>query len=114
MSSEARILIVDDEPFALQLIERILQGHGFKTFTASNSSDALQKVREEKPDLVILDVMIPGVDGFEVCRHLRRNPDTATLPVFMLTAKEEARAQLTGFEGRGPTITWSNRLNRKI
>jgi len=98
MSPKAYILIVEDDLDAAQLIEIILRRAGFKTLTAYDGWDGLQKVQEEKPALVVLDVMMPSIDGYEVCRRLRSDPDTAAIPVLMLTAKTGGRAQMTGFE----------------
>jgi len=82
-----RILIIDDDPIALELIEYALQQEGYETITAPNGVEGLAKVRDEKPDLVVLDVMLPGLDGFEVCHRLRAEPETARLPILMLSAK---------------------------
>ena len=98
MSPEGYILIVEDDPDAAQLIEIVLRREGFKTLTACDGWDALHKVQEEKPALVILDVMMPSIDGYEVCRRLRNDPDTAAIPVLMLTARTGGRAQKDGFE----------------
>lgn len=98
MSPEGYILIVEDDPDAAQLIEIVLRREGFKTLTACDGWDALHKVQEEKPALVVLDVMMPSIDGYEVCRRLRSDPDTATIPVLMLTARTGSRDQMTGFE----------------
>lgn len=98
MSPKGYILIVEDDPDAARLIEIVLHREGFKTLTASNGWDALHKVQEEKPALVILDVMMPRIDGYEVCRRLRSNLDTATIPVLMLTCRTGGRAQMAGFE----------------
>ena len=98
MSSEGYILIVEDDPDSAQLIEIVLRRAGFKTLTAFEGWDALRKVQIEKPALIVLDVMMPRIDGYEVCRHLRSDPDTKTIPVLMLTAKTGSRAQKDGFE----------------
>jgi DNA-binding response OmpR family regulator len=98
MSPQEHVLIIEDDPDAAQLIEIVLRRAGFKTLTACDGWDGLQKVQEEKPALVILDIMMPSIDGYEVCRRLRSDPDTATMPVLMLTAKTEGRAQKAGFE----------------
>lgn len=82
-----RILIVEDNPLGLELIEYTLQQEGYETLTASNGVEGLAKAKDEKPDLVVLDVMLPGLDGFEVCHRLRAEPETARLPILMLSAK---------------------------
>ena len=98
MSSKTHILVVEDDPNALRLLQVALEIEGYEVSTASTGADALRKVGEKKPALVVLDIMLPGIDGYQVCRHLRKNPDTATIPVLMLTARTDGRAQQTGFE----------------
>jgi DNA-binding response OmpR family regulator len=98
MSSKTRILVVEDDPNALRILQVALEGEGYQVSTASDGGEALRKAREEKPDLAILDIMLPGIDGYQICRYLRSNPDTATMPVLMLTAKTGGRAQMAGFE----------------
>ena len=82
-----RILIVEDEPAALEMMEYALEHEGFKTFTTTNGIEALEIVGEHRVDLIILDVMLPGMDGFEVCHRLKSNPDTVDIPVLMVSAK---------------------------
>lgn len=82
-----RILIADDEPNIVISIEFLLKREGYEVIVAQNGAEALVKVREEKPDLVILDVMMPRRNGFEVCQDLRQDPEFADLRIMMLTAK---------------------------
>lgn len=82
-----KILIIEDDPIGLELIEYTLQQEGYETLTALNGVEGLAKAKDEKPDLVVLDVMLPGLDGFEVCHRLRAEPETARLPILMLSAK---------------------------
>lgn len=100
MSDEtARILVVDDVPENVRLLEALLMGHGYRVIAASDGASALELVATAKPDLVLLDVMMPGPDGYEVCRKLRRHEETAMLPVVMLTAElgsEKARGLEAG------------------
>ena len=85
----SRVAIVDDTPEARRLIRRILQSQGdFEIFEATNGREAIELVNKEHPDLVILDLMMPEVDGFAVLDSLRSNPDTANIPVIVATAKE--------------------------
>ncbi len=98
MSSKTHILVVEDDPNALRLLQVALEIEGYEVSTASSGADALRKVGEKKPALVVLDIMLPGIDGYQVCRYLRKNPDTATIPVLMLTARTGSRDQMTGFE----------------
>ena len=95
---KAKILIVDDEPDALELIEYNLRGAGFLVFTAANGTRAIELARRHLPDVILLDLMLPEVDGLEVCKILRRNPDTMDLPIIMLTAKAEEIDRVIGLE----------------
>ena len=95
---KAKILIVDDEPDALKLIEYNLREAGFHVFTAANGTRAIELARRHLPNLVLLDLMLPEVDGIEVCKTLRRDPDTADMPIIMLTAKAEEMDRVIGLE----------------
>lgn len=83
------VLIVDDEPMARTLLRLMLVRAGFHVNEAEDGYDALDKVRKNQPDVVLLDVMMPGMDGFAVCEQLRSEPDTAELPIIMLSAKTD-------------------------
>jgi len=109
MGSKARILVVDDRERTVRAVQRILQKEGFEVLTALDGVTGLQKAQQEKPDLIILDVAMPGMDGYEVCRHLKADQGTAGIPVVMLTGKgridygglgfaQRFREQLEGFE----------------
>lgn len=90
------ILVVDDEPMARDLLRLMLERAGFKIIEAVDGYDALEKIPQHKPDLIILDVMMPGMDGFEVCRTLRAQPETSDLPIIMLSARTQARSVQEG------------------
>ncbi len=83
----ARLLIVEDDASALRLIEFSLQQEGYDVITATNGLTGLKKAQNEKFDLIILDLMLPGIDGFEICSRLRKEPDTAQTPILILSAK---------------------------
>jgi adenylate cyclase len=85
-SADVRILVVDDTPANARLLEGMLEPRGFTVITAENGTAALAAVREQRPHLVLLDVQMPDIDGYEVCRRIRNDPETATLPVVMVTA----------------------------
>jgi len=85
--SEKRILIVDDDPDIVETVAFFLSGSDYQVFIAKNGKEALEQVKEEKPDLVLLDVMMPEMNGLEVCRKLKNNPETNSIPVVMLTAQ---------------------------
>jgi two-component system cell cycle response regulator len=88
-----RILVVDDDPTSLKLLDLVLNKEGYQVMTASNGLEALRKARLESPDLLILDVMLPGFDGFEICHRLRTEPATATMPIMMLSSKQQKSDQ---------------------
>ncbi len=93
--SKTKLLIVEDEPTLLEALEYNLVRQGYEVITASDGAMALPKARSESPDLVILDVMLPGLDGFEICRILRQE---MSLPIIMLTAKDEEVDKIVGLE----------------
>lgn len=92
------ILIVDDEDDILSLVEHHLSREGYRTLAARTGEDALATARAESPDLIILDLMLPGLDGLDVCRILKRDPETSTIPIIMLTAKSEDADVVAGLE----------------
>jgi DNA-binding response OmpR family regulator len=91
----ATILVVDDEPSIVELAKLYLEQEGYRVETATNGSDALGKVGASKPALVVLDLMLPDIDGFEVCRRIRRDSD---IPILMLTARKEDIDKILGLE----------------
>ncbi len=93
--NKTRLLIVEDEQTLLETLTYSLEKQGYDVVTASDGIEALTTAREEKPDLVILDVMLPGLDGFEVCRILRQE---MSLPILMLTARDEEVDKIVGLE----------------
>ena len=93
-----KILIVEDEPDILQLLTLYLEKEGYRTVSAASGMEGLRQVKQEKPDLVVLDLMLPEIDGLEVCRRLRSVPATAMLPIIMLTAKAEESDTIIGLE----------------
>jgi adenylate cyclase len=99
MSGESTVLVIDDLPQNTRLLEAILTPRGYRVVTAGSGEDGLKLLREEKPDLVLLDILMPEMDGYEVCRRIREDPATAFLPVVMITAsgdQEKRRALETG------------------
>jgi DNA-binding response OmpR family regulator len=93
-----KILIVEDEADILRLVTLYLEKEGFRIRTAGTGVEALKLVKEERPDLMILDLMLPELDGLEVCKKIRANPDTAMMPILMLTAKAEESDTVIGLE----------------
>ncbi len=93
----ARVLVVDDDPDVRQLVEMKLRLDGIETLTATNGQEALDVLATNDVDLVVLDLMMPVMDGIETCRRIREAEDMAELPVIMLTAKAQASDIQTGF-----------------
>jgi pilus assembly protein CpaE len=93
-----RILVVDDSPFNLKLASAALSPAGYDVVTAGNGREALESVETMQPNLVILDVMMPDLNGYEVCRHLRRKRSTMHLPIMMLTANDALEERVNGFD----------------
>lgn len=94
----SKILVVDDEPEAVELVEFNLKQAGYSILTASDGAEALNKARIAQPSLIVLDLMLPEVDGLEVCKMLRRDPATAAIPIVMLTAKAAEIDRVLGLE----------------
>ena len=93
-----KILVVDDEPDLVELVSYNLKKEGFKVSTAPDGEEGLEKARKGAFDLIILDLMLPGIQGVELCRMLRNNPKTESLPIIMLTAKGEVSDKIRGLE----------------
>jgi two-component system alkaline phosphatase synthesis response regulator PhoP len=93
-----KILIVEDEAEIAQLVKLYLEKDGFRTATANTGVEGLKLIKTDRPDMVILDLMLPEMDGLEICKKIRNAPDTALLPVLMLTAKAEESDTIIGFE----------------
>ncbi len=92
------VLIVDDEPDLRELLVKRLTSEGFETLEAANGLDGLKLAKTNKPDLVVLDVMMPGKDGVTVCKDLRENGKTKRIPILMLTALGETDQKIKGLE----------------
>ncbi len=95
--SGLNILIVDDVPLNLIMVQKMLNRFNFTTRTAANGQLALDAVAAQKPDLILLDLMMPGIDGFEVIRRLRENPDTADIRIVILSALNSNEDVVKGF-----------------
>lgn len=97
----AVILVVDDQPRNLQLLKASLSKEGFHVVTASSGDDALQKVEQQTPDLILLDVMMPGMDGFDVCTRIKGDPAMSDIPIIFLTGETQLQSIKRGFEVGG-------------
>jgi DNA-binding response OmpR family regulator len=92
------ILAVDDEPHILKLVSFSLRSQGFEVIEATDGLAAVEMAEVEKPDLILLDVMMPALDGYEACRRIKANPATKDIPVVMLSAKSQQVEQAAGVE----------------
>ena len=98
VETQAKILVVDDEAKNVKLLEALLLPRGYEVVQASNGEEALQQVQQERPDLILLDVMMPVMDGFEACRILKENADTRLIPVVIMTALGQVEDRIKGIE----------------
>jgi len=96
--TEIKILLVDDEPDILEIVSYNLTAEGYKVYTANNGVEALEKAKKKKPHLIILDVMMPEMDGIEACEAIRNTPELAHTLVAFLTARGEDYSQVAGFD----------------
>lgn len=99
MEKPQRILIVDDEPHIVQMLDINVRSHGYESICATDGEQALEYVHTYHPDVVLLDVMMPKMDGLEVCRRLKSDPSTRRIPVLMVSAKSEEHDRIEGLKG---------------
>jgi len=100
-SMSAKILIIDDIPANLNLLRKTLESFGLRVIAVPSGVHALEIVVRTQPDLILLDIMMPDMDGFETCRRLKANPETAEIPVIFITAKDEIESLIEGFDAGG-------------
>jgi two-component system alkaline phosphatase synthesis response regulator PhoP len=96
--SKGKILVVDDEIYIVHILDFSLGMEGYEVVTALDGEQALHKVKSDKPDLVVLDIMMPKLDGYETCKILKADPDTKNIPVILLSAKGRNVDQKMGFQ----------------
>ncbi|MEE9343469.1 MAG: response regulator [Gammaproteobacteria bacterium] len=102
----ARILIVDDSPTETHILKGILEKNGFDTDTAENGLEGLARAKEIRPDLILMDVVMPGLNGFQATRKLTRDPETASIPVIIVTTKDQATDKMWGMrQGASDYVT---------
>jgi twitching motility two-component system response regulator PilH len=92
----ARILIVDDSPTEIFAFKRMLEEAGFQTAVAATGEEGIEKARREKPDLILMDVVMPGMNGFQATRRLSKDPETAAIPIIMITTKDQETDRIWG------------------
>lgn len=98
MAEKKKILLVEDEPHILKLVAFILENNGYEVIEAFVGAEGIEKARDEKPDLIILDVMMPGLDGFEVAKMLTSDPKTKHIPILMLSSKAQFEDKMKGID----------------
>ena len=96
--SKGRILVVDDEIYIVHILDFSLGMEGYEVITALDGEQALEKLKTEKPDLIVLDIMMPKLDGYEVCKAIKSSPETRHIPVILLSAKGRNVDQKMGFD----------------
>jgi two-component system alkaline phosphatase synthesis response regulator PhoP len=96
--SKGKILVVDDEIYIVHILDFSLGMEGYEVVTALDGQQAVEKARTERPDLIVLDIMMPKMDGYEACRKLKDDPNTKEIPVILLSAKGRSVDQKMGFE----------------
>ncbi len=97
-STPPSILLIDDDPLVRRIIGRALEAKGYRVTEASSGTEGLECARKNPPDLILLDLVMPGMDGFQVCAELRRHPLTTTIPIVMLTALDQTESLVHGFQ----------------
>src|SRR4029453_10604860 len=98
MSDIGKVLVVDDTPHNVKLLADLLGAKGYAVATAVNGEEALAKVASDNPDLILLDVMMPGLSGYDVCKRLREDPATALLPIVLVTSLDPQGERVKGIE----------------
>ncbi len=93
-----KILVVDDQPINIKLLQRKLERQGMEVSVAYNGRECLDIVESVQPDLILLDIMMPEMDGIETCQHLKANPNTETIPIMFITAKASKEGKLEGLD----------------
>ena len=103
----ALVLIVDDSPTDVHVMQKALEQNGFRTASAADGNEAIRKARELHPDLILMDIVMPGVNGFQATRQLANDPETRTIPVIMVTSKaqESSKVSTTILSGTGSRRT---------
>ena len=95
---DKKVLVIEDDPSVLRFLEYTLRQEGYQVLTATNGLMGIRAARNEGPDLIVLDIMLPGMDGFEICHRLRAEPETAQLPILILSAKAHEVDKATGLK----------------
>ena len=97
----AKVFIVDDEPEITEIVETFLSEHGFQVLTENTPSHAIEKAKNYKPDVILLDIMMPGIDGYAICQNLKEDPNFYNTPVIFLTGKDKSDDMGRSFKSGG-------------
>ena len=92
----ALVLIVDDSPTEVHVLTNVLEKHGFQTISADNGSQGIEAARRQNPNIILMDVVMPGINGFQATRKLARDPETSAIPVIMVTTKDQESDRVWG------------------
>jgi len=92
----SRILIVDDSPTEIHVLKTMLEKNGFETVTATSGEEGIEAAKAQKPDVILMDVVMPGLNGFQATRQLTRDPDTSSIPVIIVTTKDQETDRVWG------------------
>lgn len=95
---KSKVLVVDDNPLNIELLDAYLKSSGYEISTATNGKEALALINANPPDLILLDIMMPEIDGYEVCRRVKSDPSSRTIPIILLTALHDVQDRITGIE----------------
>ena len=106
-----RVLVVDDDPGILKLVERALGSRGYQVLTADSGTEGLNQIHSQKPDIVILDKVMPDIEGFEIARRLRRDPDLAHIPIVILTGASQLGDKLDAFNAGAESSVYTSRMS---
>lgn len=98
MNTEKTIMVVDDDPDAVTILKAVLEAKGYEVISALSGEELFSRLEEKKPDLILLDIMMPKIDGLEVLKRLRASPPTSVIPVILLTAKVQYQDVLGGYK----------------
>lgn len=114
MKKRAKILVVDDDPDFVQATKIVLESQPYEVITALGGEEGLKKAREEKPDLILLDIIMPGVDGFQVCQRLKKDPQLEEIPVIMITSFSEKYMETSLAVSQGLTLEADDFVDKPV
>jgi DNA-binding response OmpR family regulator len=114
MEERAKVLIIDDDPDFVTATKKVLQSKPYDVIVAYNGEEGLQKTRDEKPDLILLDIIMPLADGFTVCEEIKGNPEFAGIPVLMITSFSQRVGETTLSVSRGFSLEAEDYIDKPI